>query len=54
MTNVRNGPYVGAADFPMIPVQIRFREKTKIGKEMNVEMSAADLFLLLEFLNQHP
>jgi hypothetical protein len=40
--------------FPLIPLQIRFNEKTRIGKKMNVQMSVPDLFLLLEYLNQRP
>jgi len=40
--------------FPNVPVQIRFREKTKVGKVMNAQMGVPDLFLLLEYLNQHP
>ena len=49
--NVRTG--LGSI-FPAVHVRIHFSEKTKVGRLMNVQMSVSDLFLLLEFLNQHP
>jgi len=43
-----------AGAFPEVHAQIHFREKTKTGEMMSVQMSVSDLFLVLEFLSQNP
>ncbi len=40
--------------FPEVHARIHFSEETKAGRMMNVQISVPDLFLLLEFMSQHP
>ena len=42
------------AEFPSVLVNVRFREKTAIGRAMTVRLNAAELFALLEFVDQRP
>jgi hypothetical protein len=46
------GPLSGA-QLSGTPVAIQFKEKTKVGKSMTVRIGVPDLFLLLEYCNQH-
>jgi hypothetical protein len=52
VTGVRVGRY-GSGQFPRTVARINFREKTKTGNSLLVRLSVPDLFLLLEFCNQH-